>query len=271
LDNGTQDPDNGTRRCDAPPEGWGRADLHIHTAAGDGVSAVKDIMEHVHEVGLLDVIAITDHDELRGAFEARELAAQNSYRFQVIVGSEITTLEGHLIALFIEKPIRMLQSAEKTIKAVHEQGGLCIVPHPMSWLTLSIGQKLLVRVANNPAPDIYFDAIEMLNASIAGRVAYKRARLFNETVLGLPELGGSDAHHLNLIGAAYTFFEGKSSADLRQAILEKRTRAEGKFLTANEQLQGVAEQQIKSMVIHPSQKLYRAINAMLQPGDDNKC
>lgn len=244
----------------------GKADLHIHSAAGDGIASVKEIMDYVEETNLLDVIAITDHDEMRGAYEARELRAQRNYSFEVIVGSEITTLDGHIIALFIEKPIRMLQSLEKTIAAIHEQGGLCIVPHPMSWLTLSVGYRLLVRVMSNPSPEVYFDGIEMINSSIAGRVAYKRARIFNETILGLPEVGGSDAHHLHLIGTGHTLFEGKTADELRRALLERRTKAAGKFVTANEQLQGVAGQQLKSMVIHPGQKLYRAINSILNQG-----
>ncbi|MCL5264261.1 MAG: PHP domain-containing protein [Chloroflexi bacterium] len=239
---------------------WGKADLHIHSASGDGLASVAEIMQYIEETRALDVIAITDHDEIRGAYETRELAARRNLNFEVIVGSEITTLDGHLIALFIEEPIRMLQSLEKTIAAVHRQGGLCVVPHPMSWLTLSVGHKVLLRVMNSPSPDIYFDGIEMMNSSIAGRVAYKKAKDFNATILGLAELGGSDAHHLHLIGSAYTLFQGKTANELRNALLEKRTKAAGKFLTANEQLQGAASQQLKSLVIHPSQKLYRALS-----------
>lgn len=251
-----EDPQRNTRP-------WGKADLHIHSAAGDGMATVQEIMDYAEETGLLDVIAITDHDEIKGAYEARDLAARRNYHLDVIVGSEITTLDGHLIGLFIEKPIRMLQSMEKTIAAIHSQGGLCIVPHPMSWLTPSVGQRVLVRVTSNPSPEIYFDGIEMINSSIAGRVAFKKAKVFNDTILGLSELGGSDAHHLHLIGTAHTLFEGKTADALRRALLEKRTKAAGKFLTTNEQLQGVAGQQLKSLVIHPSQKIYRAINSML--------
>ncbi|MBI4319397.1 MAG: PHP domain-containing protein [Chloroflexi bacterium] len=245
---------------------WGSADLHIHSAAGDGVPAVSEILEHVQQGGSLDLIAITDHDEIAGGYEARELVAQRSYRFEVIPGAEITTLDGHLLALFIEKPVRMLQSLEKSIYAVHVQGGLCIVPHPMSWLTLSVGHRLLLRIMTNPSPDIYFDGIEMFNPSVAGWVAHKRAKEFNETVLGLPELGGSDAHHLHQIGTAHTRFEGRTAEDFRKALLDKRTKAAGEFWTPNENLQGAAGQQIKSLLIHPSQKVYRAISALLSQG-----
>ena len=227
------------------------------------MASVSEILEYVREQGELDVIALTDHDEVRGSLEARELAARGNYPFEVIVGSEITTLDGHLIALFIEKPIRMLQSVEKTIAAIHEQNGLAIVPHPMSWLTLSVGQGILLRVMKSASPEIYLDGIELFNPSIAGRVAHKKAREFNESVLGLPEVGGSDAHQLQLIGTAYTLFEGRTAEDMKRALREKATAAGGQFWTANDHLQGIAGQQLRSLIIHPSQKIYRAIGSVL--------
>ena len=240
----------------------GKADLHIHSAAGDGMASVAEILDHVARRGDLSLIAITDHDELDGAYEAREIAARRGYEFEVIVGIEVTTLDGHLIALFVEEPIPMLHSLEKTIRAVHRQGGICIVPHPMSWLTLSVGHSLLLRVMSNPSPDIYFDGIEVFNPSVAGRVAHRRAREFNETVLGLPEVGGSDAHQLNLIGTAHTSFDGTTAGDFRRALLERRTRAGGEFWTTGDHLQGMAGQQLKALVIHPGQKIYRALSAL---------
>jgi len=227
------------------------------------MARVSDILEYVQEQGKLDVIAITDHDEVRGSLEARELAAARGYRFEVIVGSEITTLDGHLLALFIEKPIRMLQSLEKTIAAIHDQNGLAIVPHPMSWLTLSVGQGILLRVMKSASPEIYLDGIELFNPSVAGRVAHRRARELNASVLRLPEVGGSDAHQLQLIGTAYTLFEGKTAEHLKCALIERTTAAIGEFWTANDHLQGMAGQQLKSLIIHPSQKICRAIGSIL--------
>ncbi|MCL5962699.1 MAG: PHP domain-containing protein [Chloroflexi bacterium] len=247
----------------AAGERQGKADLHIHSAAGDGMAGVEEILDYAEEQGHLDVIAVTDHDEIRGALEAREIAARKNTRVQVVVGSEITTLDGHLIALFIEKPIRMLQSVEKTIAAIHKQNGMAIVPHPMSWLTLSVGQGILLRVMKHPCEDVYLDGIEMFNPSIAGRVAHKRARELNTSVMRLAEVGGSDSHQLHLIGTAHTVFEGRTIADLRHALVERTTKAAGEFWTANDHLQGAAGQQLKSLVIHPGQKIYRAIGSIL--------
>ncbi len=243
-------------------EKLGKADLHVHSATGDGMASVLEILDHVEESGELDVISITDHDEVRGSLEAREIAARKNYRLQVVVGSEITTFEGHLLALFIEKPIRMFQSLEKTIIAVHEQNGLAVVPHPMSWLTLSVGHRLFLRVMNSPDPRVYFDGIEMFNPSIAGRVAHTRAREFNASVLQLAELGGSDAHQLQLIGTAHTIFKGSSAEELKRGLRERTTKAAGEFWTANDHLQGLAGQQVKAMIIHPGQKIYRAIGSI---------
>ena len=76
------------------PEGYGIADLHIHSSIVDGMASVYQIMEYVEYRTELDVIAITDHDDIRGSYQARELAARNNYRFEVVVGMEVTTLHG---------------------------------------------------------------------------------------------------------------------------------------------------------------------------------
>ncbi|MFL5735474.1 MAG: PHP domain-containing protein, partial [Chloroflexia bacterium] len=69
----------------------GKADLHIHTSLGDGLASVQQIFDFVENYTDLDIIAITDHDDARGAMQALELAERRSYRFKVIPGNEITT------------------------------------------------------------------------------------------------------------------------------------------------------------------------------------
>jgi predicted metal-dependent phosphoesterase TrpH len=83
----------------------GRADLHIHTVASDGTASVVSILEHVAALGDLDVIAITDHERIDAAVAARAMAIDRGLPFEVVVGEEVTTLGGHLLALFIERPI----------------------------------------------------------------------------------------------------------------------------------------------------------------------
>src|SRR3989304_1623966 len=94
----------------------------------------------------LDVIAITDHDDRRGAREAREVCARGRYRFQVVTGMEVTATEGHIIALWVEEPLPSLRPVEEVLEAVHRQGGLAVAAHPLSWLTRSLGQKTLDRL-----------------------------------------------------------------------------------------------------------------------------
>ncbi|HEM61404.1 MAG TPA: hypothetical protein ENO24_03850, partial [Chloroflexi bacterium] len=151
-----------------------KADLHIHSGAGDGVATVGQILEYVEHETDLDLIAITDHDLIHGALEARELVAKRAYRFEIIVGVEITTLEGHLLAYDLEEPIRMLLPLAHTIELVHEQGGFCVVPHPMSWLTRSIGYNGLCRIMEDERDKVCVEGLEVLNPTLAGRVIYDK-------------------------------------------------------------------------------------------------
>ena len=107
----------------------GRADLHIHTLASDGTAGVLEILDHVERATNLDVIAITDHERIDAAVAARAIAQDRGLRFEVIVGEEVTTLGGHLLALWIDRPVRPFRSLRSTIAAVHDQGGLAIPAH----------------------------------------------------------------------------------------------------------------------------------------------
>ena len=195
----------------------GSADLHIHTDAGDGLDSAQRILDYVESETDLDVIAITEHDSLEVALRARETWARSRYRFDFVPGVEVTTLEGHLIALYLERPIPSLRRVEETIDAVHAQGGVCFVPHPMSWLTRSIGPGTFARlwdVEGRPR----FDAIDLASGSPAARVSAGKARRLNDARYKLPVVGSSDAHYVAAIGAGRTRFGGTSADDLRRAL-----------------------------------------------------
>ena len=109
----------------------GLADLHIHTLySWDGIHSVSAVLRHVVDHTDLDVIAITDHDEVAGAWETIELAP--AYGVEVDPGSEISTAEGHLLALFLKERVEPGLSLADTVLRVGEQGGLCIAVHPMA-------------------------------------------------------------------------------------------------------------------------------------------
>jgi predicted metal-dependent phosphoesterase TrpH len=198
----------------------GRADLHIHTDQGDGVDSVEAIFEHV-EAGDLNLISITEHDCLEVALAAREVWARGNYRFDFVPGVEVTTLEGHVIALYLEKPVASLRRVEETIEAVHKQGGVCFVPHPMSWLTRSIGRATFEKVT---AAGLAFDAVELCSANPTTALYLNRARRLNDSCLALPAIGASDAHFRQAIGSAYTLFAGTSALDLRASFADGSVR-----------------------------------------------
>ena len=189
---------------------------------------VHQILEHVEENTNLNVIAITDHDTLKGSYQARELAAKRGCHFQVVTGMEVTTQDGHLLALYLESPVPSLEPLEDTIEAIHSRGGLCIVPHPMSWLTESVSRQSLDKIVASSEPGLYFDGIETINTTIAGRISNRKAKGFDHRHR-LAETGGSDAHFLSAVGSGLTLFPGRSADELRRSILHRTTRAANGF------------------------------------------
>ncbi len=195
----------------------GKADLHIHTSASDGMFSAAELLSHVEDRTDLDVIAVTEHDDLRSSLGARELWARGNYRFEVVTGVEVTTIEGHLLALFIEEPVPSLRPLLDTLEAVKRQGGVCLAPHPFTWLARGLSERDIRR-----ARDYGLDGIEVMNTTPAGRRGQGRGRKVTRE-LSLAEAGGSDAHYLSAIGTGHTEFPGTTSAELRSAISERAT------------------------------------------------
>jgi len=238
----------------------GRADLQLHSDLGDGLGSPAEILAAAEAVGL-DVIALTDHDDIRGSFILRDLAAKRGSNVVVATGIEVTTRAGHLLALFIEDEIPMFRSLSETVVAIHRAGGIAIVPHPLSYLTFSVGERALRTLAARGDTPSFIDGIEVRNPSYAGRVRVARARQLNEHVLRVAETGSSDAHHAKLVGTAWTEFPGEGIDALRAAIRSRTTRAEGRAWTLREHLDGVATQQWRSMVRDPYKRARRRIKS----------
>jgi predicted metal-dependent phosphoesterase TrpH len=199
-----------------------KTDLHIHTIHSDGAASVPELLAHVASTSALRVIAITDHDTIVGAREAGRMA--RSFGIDVIVGEEVSTREGHLLALFIDTALPAGRPAAETIAAIHAQGGLAIAPHPFDCSVPSLGRAGLHHTGWN------FDAIEGFNAGViwsqrgCNREAREAAR-----ALGLPVVGGSDAHTLATTGQGYTIFPGTSVDDLYRAIQSGQVSCGGHY------------------------------------------
>lgn len=204
-----------------------KADLHIHTVHSDGTASVHDVLAHV-AASDLDLVAITDHDTIRGAVEAQRLA--RSFGVEVVVGEEVSTQQGHLLALFIDEELPPGRPVLETIAAVHAQGGLCIAAHPYDWFSDSLGQTWCrthegAPIGEQPWKLWPVDGLEVFNASLSWpRITCNEIAQRAAQAAQLPALGSSDSHSLATIGSGWTLFPGRSADDLRRAIQHNTLR-----------------------------------------------
>ncbi|HKC91979.1 MAG TPA: PHP domain-containing protein [Candidatus Limnocylindria bacterium] len=170
-----------------------RLDMHMHTEySRDSRVALAQFAELAREAEL-GAVCITDHDTIEGALRLREM----NTGLQVIVGEEITTADGELVGLYLEKPVAPGLSAEHSIHLIHEQGGLAYVPHPFSRnRRRHLRRTVLERVA--PSLDIVevFNAREVASSSNVLALEFARQH-------SLPGGVGSDSHRPIEIGRAY--------------------------------------------------------------------
>jgi predicted metal-dependent phosphoesterase TrpH len=206
----------------------GKADMHLHTLYSDGTASVQAILDHVERRTDLDLVAITDHERIDGALRAREVHAAGDYSFEVVVGEEITTRRGHVLALFVEERIPALRPLPETLERIHDQGGIAIAAHPMAPLTPSLGRRSLLSAHRASDPRHRLDAIELMNPSAAGRARRETRGRLNDA-LNLAALGNSDAHVLEGIGTGWTWFPGSTAIDYRAAVEARTTRPDGSY------------------------------------------
>ena len=94
---------------DPPLARFGTADLQVHTSYGDGMADAQELFDRIDGLTGLDVVAVTDHDDIGGALLAREVHARGNYSFEFVTGIELTTRAGHLLALWVDEHHRWLQ------------------------------------------------------------------------------------------------------------------------------------------------------------------
>jgi len=176
-------------------------DLHCHTSASfDSLSDPRKVVRAAASRGLTHLV-ITDHDTIDGALRARDAAPDE---LTVIVGEEVRTADGDLIAAFLERPVRGRASAADTIAEVREQGGLVGIPHPFDRFRGS-----LLRDARMEALAPIVDWVETHNARLVGSGNERAAEFALQH--GLPGVAVSDAHTLLEVGVAYSALDGDPS------------------------------------------------------------
>jgi predicted metal-dependent phosphoesterase TrpH len=178
-------------------------DLHCHTSASFDSLANPVSVVHAAVARGLTHLAVTDHDRIDGALRARDAARDD---LMVIVGQEVNTADGDLIAVFIEKLVPSGLSALETIAAVREQGGLVGVPHPFDRLR-GYGRKSGADLVDIAAA---VDWIEVYNARVIGGSANERAATFarERSLLGVC---ASDSHTVLEVGISYNAVRGDPS------------------------------------------------------------
>lgn len=194
----------------------GLADLHIHTTwSQDGTTSVEAVLRYVSRSTDLDVIAITDHDQIGGAMEAVALAPLLG--LDVVPGCEISTAQGHLLAFFIHECIPPGLPLVETILRIGEQDGLCAVPHPLAHSPHSVQAEVLRAALCEPQVAQRLVALETYNSSLFDRQSNESAEQLADELM-LSKLGSSDSHVPWMIATGATAFVGKSAADLRRAL-----------------------------------------------------
>lgn len=190
-----------------------RIDPHVHsTGSYDGHEPVDLILEHASEIGL-DGVVITDHDEMDESLYAADIAAD--YGLVGIPGVEVSTGNGHLLALGVETAPEPGQPVQETVETVWDRGGVAIVPHPF--------QRSRHGVRRRNIPDA--DAIEVYNSMLFTGYRNRRANVY-AVKHAYPKVGASDAHYLPNVGRAYTEiemvepFENAGSVD-PDAVIER--------------------------------------------------
>ena len=176
-----------------------KIDLHVHTCySHDGITTPKQLVAYSKKRGL-DGVAITDHDTIQGALEL-----VNNKEIIIIPGIEVTTLQGHVLALNVIEPIHPNLSLLKTIEKIHELGGVAVAAHPSVML-----KGLRTRMCKG----LNFDAVEVINSAA---FPFFLSTYLNRKMaidLNLPQTAGSDAHYAPEIGSAFTLVDADPEID----------------------------------------------------------
>lgn len=169
-------------------------DLHMHTDHSKDCATPVDVLLQTARDRGLGAIAITDHNEVSGALEARRVAEQMG-GIKVIVGEEVKTAEqGEVIGLFIEEKIPKGMTMAETIAAIREQGGLVYVPHPFDRFHSVPDYEHLLDIIED------IDILEVFNPRVAVTSFNEEAVRFARKYRIVPA-AGSDSHVAQGLGS----------------------------------------------------------------------
>jgi predicted metal-dependent phosphoesterase TrpH len=193
-----------------------RLDLHVHTKRSyDGFTTLEEAISAAKMRGL-DGLAITDHDVTPLQLDS----VDNDRGVTLIPGAEVSTKDGHVVALGISRPVRAGLPVDEAVDAIHDLNGVAIAAHPFS---------LLHGLGWNPKKAAQTDAIEVINANsylFSYQTGHSR-RLAQ--ALRKPMTAGSDSHIPKTIGNAYTVVEAEETSleAIIKAVAQGKTQPTG--------------------------------------------
>jgi predicted metal-dependent phosphoesterase TrpH len=201
----------------------GIADLHIHSIHSlDGTASIPAILKYAADRTPLDALAITDHNSMDGVLQALELAPR--YGLTVIPGCEVSTTDGHLLTLFVQRPVQPGLSLIESVLQVRRMNGLCIAAHPHAVGIHSLSFEKIATALQVPGVAETLVGIETYNGCLLFPHTNAQAAV-HSAELGLSAVGGSDAHHLAALGQGRTKFIGRSANDLYLSLKNRQTAA----------------------------------------------
>jgi hypothetical protein len=216
-------PDSTGQQHIALPPDLSAAEVHAHTLASDGMVTAPDLVRAAAAIGL-SVVCVTDHDTIPDLSEAVDVGA--ALGVDVVRGEEVTCVfppGTHIVALFIEKQIRMHMSVVDTVDAIHDQGGLALVAHPfMPTYFASMSPGRLDALLDSRR----VDGIELRHTAPVLPGTWKRLDEYyaaHRQQLGAA-VGAGDSHFgTNDLGKVVTVFEGRGASGLRASLLARTT------------------------------------------------
>lgn len=200
-------------------------DMHVHTTAGSADSNLRPVVLRDRLVALgLDGVQISEHFRVWSELEACELAAESG--FVVFRGMEWNTELGHILVLGVETYRAEIRAIAELRRFVDDAGGLMAAAHPFRhafdpipalWKAHKSGDMSLEAACRHPVFE-HVHAVEVLNGACTEKENELAAQVAAR--LGLPGIGGSDAHYVEDLGKAVTVFDApvRSEAELIAAI-----------------------------------------------------
>ncbi len=246
--------------------GLGAAETHAHTVASDGMVSPEELVAAAAAAGI-SVLCVTDHDTVVASARATEAGAAAGV--DVVCGEEVTTArpaQTHVVALFIERPVRMGMSLEDTVDAIHDQGGLAILAHPfMPTYFASISERRARVLLERRT----VDGIELRHTAVMSPRGRRRLDAFyaeHRSRLGAA-LGAGDSHFgRHDLGRVVTVFPGSSAADFRAAVVGRTTSPRPGLSPAGPPLSLRLAQQRRSLLWLPAERRAGRVGAGLGPG-----